>query len=67
VKALVKDIGILRRKRKMSWFKRKPHLKTVPKLYPHHLSPTTEKLLEETKMEVSGTKLKMDLNLKKKK
>jgi len=68
VKAPVKDIGILnRRKRKMSWFKRRPHLKTAPKLQPHHQSPASKKILEETKREVSGIESKMDLDLNKKK
>jgi hypothetical protein len=63
VKVLVKGIGISnKRRKKMSWFKRKPHLKTPPKLHPHNLSPTTEKLLKETVQEVregSGVKSKM--------
>lgn len=34
----------------MSWFKRKPHVKEPPKHLPHkHHSPTTERMMEETK------------------
>ncbi len=34
----------------MSWFKRKPKLKEPPKHLPHkHYSPTTERLMEESK------------------
>ncbi len=44
----------------MSWFKHKPRLKNPPKLHPHHSSPATEKLLKETKMEVTGVKAKLE-------
>ena len=37
----------------MSWFKHKPRPKNPPKLHAHHSSPTTEKLLKETKIEVT--------------
>jgi hypothetical protein len=37
----------------MSWFKHNPRLKNPPKLYPHHTSPASEKILKETKIEVN--------------
>ena len=40
----------------MSWFKHKPKPKNPPKLHAHNTSPTTEKLLKETKIEVSKIK-----------
>tara|TARA_R110000868_G_scaffold167216_1_gene401503 strand:- start:171 stop:335 length:165 start_codon:yes stop_codon:yes gene_type:complete len=54
----------------MSWFKHKPRTKTPPKLYPHHSSPIAEKILKETKLEVTGVKAKIaeqDIDKKKKK
>jgi hypothetical protein len=55
----------------MSWFKHKPRPKTPPKLHAHHSSPIAEKLLKETKREVTGVKSKMEeqdlLNTHKKK
>ena len=39
----------------MSWFKHKPRLKNPPKLHAHHTSPIAEKLLKETKIEVTKT------------
>jgi len=50
----------------MSWFKHKPRLKNPPKLYPHHSSPIAEKILKETKIEVTRTE-SHSLPLKKKK
>ena len=44
----------------MSWFKHKPRLKNPPKLYPHHTSPIAEKILKETKLEVTGVKAKVE-------
>lgn len=44
----------------MSWFKHKPRQKAPPKLHAHHSSPITEKLLKETKREVTGVKSKME-------
>ena len=44
----------------MSWFKHKPRTKTPPKLYPHHYSPIAEKILKETKLEVTGVKAKVE-------
>ena len=44
----------------MSWFKHKPRPKTPPKLHAHHSSPIAEKLLKETKREVTGVKSKME-------
>jgi hypothetical protein len=43
----------------MSWFKHKPRPKTPPKLHAHHSSPIAEKLLKETKLEVTGVKAKL--------
>ena len=51
----------------MSWFKHKPRPKNPPKLHAHHSSPIAEKLLKETKREVTGVTSKMeeqDLQLK---
>lgn len=51
----------------MSWFKHKPRTKTPPKLHAHHSSPIAEKMLKETKREVTGVTSKMeeqDLQLK---
>ena len=51
----------------MSWFKHKPRTKTPPKLHAHHSSPIAEKILKETKREVTGVTSKMeeqDLQLK---
>ena len=47
----------------MSWFKHKPRPKTPPKLHAHHSSPIAEKLLKETKKEVTKVtpKIKKDL------
>lgn len=39
----------------MSWFKHKPRPKNPPKLHAHHSSPISEKLLKETKIEVTKT------------
>ena len=39
----------------MSWFKHNPRPKNPPKLHPHHSSPISEKILKETKIEVSKT------------
>lgn len=33
----------------MSWFKRRPHKKEPEKKHPHHWSPITKKLWDETK------------------
>ena len=44
----------------MSWFKHKPRLKNPPKLHAHHSSPIAEKLLKETKLEVTGVKAKLE-------
>jgi hypothetical protein len=51
----------------MSWFKHKPRTKTPPKLYPHYSSPIAEKILKETKLEVTGVKAKLSEQEKKKK
>ena len=54
----------------MSWFKHKPKPKTPPKLHAHHSSPIAEKILKETKREVTkvtSTVEKQDLKLKLKK
>ena len=51
----------------MSWFKHKPRTKTPPKLYPHYSSPIAEKILKETKLEVTGVKAKLETQDKKKK
>ena len=40
---------------KMSWFKHKPRPKNPPKLHVHHSSPIAEKILKETKLEVTKT------------
>ena len=40
----------------MSWFKHKPRPKNPPKLHAHHTSPISEKLLKETKIEVTKRK-----------
>ena len=37
----------------MSWFKHNPRPKNPPKLHAHHSSPISEKLLKETKIEVT--------------
>jgi len=42
----------------MSWFKHNPRPKNPPKLYAHHTSPIAEKLLKETKIQVSKTETK---------
>jgi hypothetical protein len=39
----------------MSWFKHKPRPKNPPKLHPYHTSPIAEKILQETKIEVTRT------------
>ena len=39
----------------MSWFKHKPRPKTPPKLHVYHTSPIAEKILKETKLEVTKT------------
>ena len=44
----------------MSWFKHRPRPKTPIKLLPHYSSPIAEKLLKETKQEVTGVKSKME-------
>ena len=49
----------------MSWFKHKPRPKNPPKLHAHHSSPIAEKLLKETKIEV--TKTRESINSKRKK
>ena len=52
----------------MSWFKHKPRTKTPPKLHVYHTSPISEKILKETKLEVTGVKAKLDAtDVKKKK
>ena len=51
----------------MSWFKHKPRLKNPPKLYPHHTSPIAEKILKETKIEVTKTEIPDLKPIKKKK
>ena len=51
----------------MSWFKHKPRTKTPQKLHAHHSSPIAEKLLKETKLEVTGVKAKLAEQEKKKK
>jgi hypothetical protein len=52
----------------MSWFKHKPRTKTPPKLHVYHTSPIAEKILKETKLEVTGVKAKIDaLDIDKKK
>ena len=51
----------------MSWFKHKPRPKNSPKPHPYHTSPITEKLLKETKLEVTGVKAKLEAQDKKKK
>jgi hypothetical protein len=51
----------------MSWFKHKPRTKTPPKLHVYHTSPIAEKLLKETKLEVTGVKAKLAEQEKKKK
>lgn len=44
----------------MSWFKHKPRPKSPTKLHAHHISPITEKLLKETKREVTGVIAKVE-------
>lgn len=39
----------------MSWFNKRPTTKTPPKAHPHHSSPTTDKLLKESKERVRAT------------
>ena len=39
----------------MSWFKHNPRPKNPPKLHAHHTSPIAEKILKETKKEVTAT------------
>ena len=39
----------------MSWFKHNPRPKNPPKLHAHHTSPISEKILKETKIEVTKT------------
>lgn len=51
----------------MSWFKHKPRTKTPPKLHAHHTSPIAEKILKETKREVTATAEDKELEKKKKK
>jgi len=54
----------------MSWFKHKPRPKTPQKLHVYHTSPISEKILKETKLEVTGVKAKLealDIDKKKKK
>ena len=51
----------------MSWFKHKPRLKNPPKLYPYHSSPIAEKILKETKIEVTKTETHDLKTIKKKK
>ncbi len=54
----------------MSWFKHKPRPKTPSKLHLYHTSPISEKILKETKLEVTGVKAKLeslDIDKKKKK
>ena len=51
----------------MSWFKHKPRTKTPPKLHAHHTSPIAEKILKETKREVTATLEDNNLEKKKKK
>lgn len=41
----------------MSWFKHNPRPKNPPKLHPHHTSPISEKILKETKIEVTKNKI----------
>jgi hypothetical protein len=50
----------------MSWFKHKPRLKNPPKLHAHHTSPTTEKILKETKIEVNKIDTPKKIEKKKK-
>jgi hypothetical protein len=42
----------------MSWFKHNPRPKNPPKLHAHHSSPIAEKILKETKIQVSKTEIK---------
>jgi hypothetical protein len=51
----------------MSWFKHKPRPKTPPKLHIHHSSPLSEQILKEIKLEVTGVKVKLAEQEKKKK
>lgn len=51
----------------MSWFKHNPRPKNPPKLHAHHSSPISEKLLKETKIEVTKTKESPNKSEKKKK
>ena len=51
----------------MSWFKHKPRTKTPPKLHAHHTSTIAEKILKETKREVTATLEDNNLEKKKKK
>lgn len=51
----------------MSWYKRTPRLKEPPKHLPHHRSsPTTEKLMEETKVKVRVSSIDSTSPLKEK-
>lgn len=49
----------------MSWFKHRPRPKTPPKLHAHHSSPIAEKILKETKREVTATIDDKDIEKKK--
>jgi hypothetical protein len=51
----------------MSWFKHKPRTKTPPKLHVYHTSPIAEKILKETKIEVTKTETPDLKPIKKKK
>jgi hypothetical protein len=42
------------RRNLMSWFKRKPHVKELPKLHPLHYSPISQSVMKEAKKKVSG-------------
>ena len=44
----------------MSWFKRKPALKHIPEPPKYRHSPTTERLLKETKQATKPTEPKND-------
>jgi hypothetical protein len=36
----------------MSWYNRRPRIKEPPKQTPHHTSPTTERIVEESKKSI---------------
>jgi hypothetical protein len=38
----------------MSWFKRRPHVKTPPKAHAHHTSPASEKIRKERQDAIRG-------------